>query len=36
MLVNGLPGRVALWSIAGNAIVPVLAAEVLKAHLETE
>lgn len=36
VLVNGLPGRVALWSIAGNAIVPVLAAEVLKAHLETE
>ncbi|WP_253631310.1 DNA cytosine methyltransferase [Bradyrhizobium japonicum] len=36
MLVDGLPGRVALWSIAGNAIVPVLAAEVLKAHLETE
>jgi DNA (cytosine-5)-methyltransferase 1 len=35
-LVNGLPGRVDLWRIGGNAIIPQLAAEVLKAYLETE
>lgn len=31
LLVDGLPGRVGLWRIAGNAIVPVLAAEVIGA-----
>jgi DNA (cytosine-5)-methyltransferase 1 len=36
LLVDGLPGRVDLWRIGGNAIVPQLAAEVLKAYLETE
>jgi len=35
LLVDALPGRVDLWRIAGNAIVPVLAAEVLKALMET-
>lgn len=34
-LVDGLPGRVDLWRIGGNAIVPVLAAEALAALLET-
>jgi DNA (cytosine-5)-methyltransferase 1 len=34
LLVNGVPGRVALWRGFGNAISPVLAAEVLKAYLE--
>ena len=36
MLVDGLPGRVAAWRGFGNAINPVLAAEVIKAFLETE
>ena len=36
LLVDGLPGRVDLWRVGGNAIVPVLAAEVLSALLETE
>ena len=35
LLVDALPGRVDLWRIAGNAIVPALAAEVLKALMET-
>ena len=34
LLVNGLPGRVGLWRIAGNAINPVLAAEVIKSVIE--
>lgn len=36
MLVDGLPGRVDLWRIAGNAIVPVLAAEVIGALMDIE
>ncbi len=36
LLVDGLPGRVGLWRLAGNAISPVLAAEVVGAFLETE
>jgi DNA (cytosine-5)-methyltransferase 1 len=36
LLVDGLPGRVDLWRVGGNAIVPVEAAEVLAALLETE
>ena len=35
LLVDGLPGRVGLWSIAGNAISPVLAAEVIASFIET-
>ena len=35
-LVDGLPGRVDLWRVCGNAISPVLAAEVIAAYLETE
>lgn len=35
-LVDGLPGRVDLWRVGGNAIVPILAAEVIAAFLETE
>ena len=35
-LVDGVPGRVDLWRICGNAISPVLAAEVIRAFLETE
>ena len=31
LLVDGLPGRVGLWRVAGNAISPVLAAEVIGA-----
>lgn len=34
LLVDGFPGRVGIWRIAGNAIVPQLAAEVLRAALE--
>lgn len=34
MLVDGFPGRLAIWSIAGNAISPILAAEVIAAFLE--
>jgi DNA (cytosine-5)-methyltransferase 1 len=34
LLVDGMPGRVGLWRIAGNAIVAPLAAEVLKALLD--
>ena len=36
MLVDGLPGRVGLWRIAGNAINAQLAAEVLGALLDTD
>lgn len=36
LLVDGLPGRVGLWRVAGNAISPVLAAEVLGALMDTE
>ena len=35
-LVDGLPGRVDLWRVGGNAISPILAAEVVAAFLETE
>lgn len=35
-LVDGLPGRVDLWRIGGNAISPILAAEVIAAFLESE
>lgn len=35
-LVDGLSNRVGLWRIAGGAIVPQIAAEVLKALLEVE
>ena len=31
LLVDGFPGRVALWRVAGNAISPILAAEVIGA-----
>lgn len=34
LLVDGLPGRVGLWRIAGNAISPVLAAEVIAALMD--
>jgi len=36
LLVDGLPGRVGLWRIAGNAVVAPLAAEVIAAFLDTE
>ncbi|MFG1302684.1 DNA cytosine methyltransferase [Xanthobacter autotrophicus] len=36
LLVDGFPGRVDLWSIAGNAISPILAAEVIAAFLDAE
>lgn len=36
LLVDGFPGRVDLWSLAGNAISPVLAAEVIGAFLDAE
>lgn len=36
LLVDGLPGRVGLWRIAGNAIVAPLAAEVIAAFLDAE
>ena len=35
-LVDGLPGRVDLWRVAGNAIVPEAAKEVIAAFLDTE
>lgn len=34
-LVDGLPGRVDLWRVGGNAIVPEAAAEVIAAYIET-
>lgn len=34
LLVDGFPGRVGLWRLAGNAIVPQIAAEVLAALLD--
>ena len=33
-LVNGLPGRVDLWRVGGNAIVPEAAAEVIAAFMD--
>jgi DNA (cytosine-5)-methyltransferase 1 len=36
LLVDGMPGRVGLWRVAGNAISPVLAAEVIRAFMETD
>ena len=36
LLTPSFPGRVDLWSIAGNAISPVLAAEVIAAFLDVE
>lgn len=36
LLVDGLPGRVGLWRLAGNGISPVLAAEVIGAFLDAE
>lgn len=33
-LVDGFPGRVGLWSVAGNAISPILAAEVIAAFID--
>lgn len=36
LLVDGLPGRVDLWRVGGNAIVPAEAAEVLRAYLDIE
>jgi len=36
LLVDGLPGRVDLWRVGGNAIVPEAAAEVIAAYLDTE
>lgn len=35
LLVDGLPGRIPLWRGAGNAINPILAAEVIRAIMET-
>jgi methylmalonyl-CoA mutase N-terminal domain/subunit len=35
LLVDGFPNRVASLRIAGNAIVPILAAEVIAALMET-
>jgi DNA (cytosine-5)-methyltransferase 1 len=35
-LVDGLPGRVDLWRVGGNAIVPILAAEVIASFLDAE
>ena len=36
MLVDGLIGRVAAWRLIGNAISPILAAEVIGAYLDAE
>lgn len=35
LLVDGFPGRLGLWRVAGNAISPVLAAEVIGALKDT-
>lgn len=35
-LVDGLPGRVDLWRVGGNAISPILYSEVIAAFLESE
>lgn len=35
LLVDGFPGRVGLWSLAGNAISPVLAAEVIASFIDS-
>jgi len=35
MLVHGMKGRIDMWRLIGNSIVPQLAAEVLKALMET-
>lgn len=34
LLVDGFPGRVGLWSIAGNAISPIVASEVLASFID--
>ncbi len=36
MLVHGMPGRIAAWSLAGNAINPQLAAKIFAALLDAE
>lgn len=36
LLVDGVANRINLWRIVGNAIVPQVAAEVIKAFIETE
>lgn len=36
MLVNGMAGRIDLWRLAGNSIIPILAAEVIGAILDAE
>jgi DNA (cytosine-5)-methyltransferase 1 len=36
MLVDGLVGRASIWRLAGNSILPQLAAEVLASLLDTE
>lgn len=36
LLADGMAGRIDLWRIAGNSIVPQLAAEVIAAYLEAE
>lgn len=35
LLVDGLPGRVGLWRVAGNAISPIVAAQVIAAYRDT-
>lgn len=36
MLVDGMAGRASVWRLAGNSIVPQLAAEVIAAFLDAE